>query len=1487
MSVTPDLVEEYQLLDPKMPETQAFQERMERVQRRLLQSYPKTKGLRIHYAIIDSSEVNAAIMSGRSEPVVFFTKAMIDQCQDEDQLAAVLGHEFTHKEFFQRLGLHKNSNPEEASSDVWSVFALQKAGYRPAAMLEVINKFSEASYKSIIEKIYNAARRLSDPHPSKAVRRRNVENALAILEQKVELVSSSTPLSDADKKTYTSGHHTSQLQIQMRAANYSTMSTDEKAAFLEKLLFSTIDSVSSHNDTATLARISDISEKIDDLPRDNAIRNALPDKLLKASYFNHAGRTAIKHAFHNLPLPKNFKDIELNGVTLFEARNSQDALQAAIDFNKGVKQYPLDSNSYASEMVSSWKFFPRKTKFDLIYEVNRTGRAKLPWHDQALWGLESDDGKPILEALYRMGIRDPRFSFSMITTTTHSPDKDLDPADVLMDDNGFLTGFKSMRQNRFLAYNDYTDLVNAEYEHQKGRRNREEAAVAETDWSLLEKDFRAFVRQHREMLKPDFTIKPTEYPFAERFTQEVTALLQRKPAMRDTVYEFFFGPKESWLSRQFNRSETTDWTFIKSLRECSRSYPPSVRIRYDDHYLFLPKENPLVGFVMKDEFGLFNTNEKIKISLQTDFWSIVYNDKSPLHHRNILGLATPENPQDLFKNLAAIKSHQGWMESTGHMKTFLQRELYEYLDKGHEHYLDLARVGSITKVAYDNSQYLSDESNKNARVNFRKALEVQLATNLNYELKNDFALSSLLSSYLFYSKQDEKGLPFLLSRPDLLEKMEETLIQRLDALPNGSEKLKLSERLLIEGNPKNPAVRNWAIDVWSTQIAHKIDKGVHLFSSREATIRKTAEHVMDNTNLAQSLYMLSGLLDKTQAQEKESFYVRDRLYASALAQGTQGTSHLLAAANDTVLENLGDDARAQKLTLQFLLEPYEDKNSEQLIRYLEDSYNDSKIGKFMRDKDIGSDISHIPHAAKVHRMKMFHANFWAMPFGARTIYLERVLFPLNGGKSEFRNSTEYVMDKVMPVDKPYATEARMILKAYMQTVSPPLQRLILSALMTANDVSNKEGREMRPGQILSMVLGQSGPAGAKILQAVHSNDSTPEDIRNDVKDSKSDINRPFRWNIFERMREVMPGDARADVTKVCECLGAGAYGYTIRAEKGFGESAITLLRPNVEHEARYQFEKFRQTAESLAEEDPAWEPLIDIMSHARDMAAVEANFEIAARQIKQAGKHYDGLSVTVDGYKFDFSTARLKGHGMEFKETTLAKGTHFNDLASASAEEKAYKKAAAQALFTAEFYIICKGLPLDHDRHGAQQKLSGEKIVVFDHGAMMFDQKEMQAQYPTEDEKAAIGIILAETCNQVLLKGAPVVESLLENLKVAERNSASPDYFHAFKRAVLALNDFRRAMGDTPEEGNRKVMESIKAIVLTGNLDKTISDAALGHINPAIDLVGTAIMEENPVSITDQTGFALKQMFKNALVKRHLDQERKARVAAISNNPQR
>lgn len=195
-------IDEYNLRSLKLArftsrEEARFDGYMKDVCQRLLGDTLDLDKERIIFVLSDKMGVNAAYCPMGNKQVIYITEELLNMCDNEDQLAFVMGHELGHFEEKLRQGMHQNSKAEEAAADVRAVHKMARGGYN-----------LEEAYNMAV-KLFNErhidVESLRDPHTNNSSRVNAVSATIIkekerIIEEQGLEVTQSTPIPDAIMK---------------------------------------------------------------------------------------------------------------------------------------------------------------------------------------------------------------------------------------------------------------------------------------------------------------------------------------------------------------------------------------------------------------------------------------------------------------------------------------------------------------------------------------------------------------------------------------------------------------------------------------------------------------------------------------------------------------------------------------------------------------------------------------------------------------------------------------------------------------------------------------------------------------------------------------------------------------------------------------------------------------------------------------------------------------------------------------------------------------------------------------------------------------------------------------------------------------------------------------------------------------------------------------------------------------------------------------
>lgn len=371
--------------------------------------------------------------------------------------------------------------------------------------------------------------------------------------------------------------------------------------------------------------------------------------------------------------------------------------------------------------------------------------------------------------------------------------------------------------------------------------------------------------------------------------------------------------------------------------------------------------------------------------------------------------------------------------------------------------------------------------------------------------------------------------------------------------------------------------------------------------------------------------------------------------------------------------------------------------------------------------------------------------------------------------------------------------------------------------------------EYSAGKRLAMILSMLGPAEKKLGQAINSHPSTPEDLRGDTKSIKSMSDPLPRWDLLARVREAMPPEyADRALPRVGKTLGAASYYIAVDC----GDSVLSILRPHARSLARSGLDRMHSIAVRLSNDQGMKHvagPFIESIQQAREMIALETDHQKGVIQQENAWRRYDGLSIQVEGDRFDFTTAAWKACGPEFRHQEKVTGEHFLDMLEREDVGDPFLRKVALAHLTAELRNILSGDTFDHDRHGSQSKTqrgaTTHSIGLFDHGCMAIEP-------PTKEEKQELVTILCNLVEGYMRGETGILQRAHEIIREKrERDGKIPSYLVSVERALLALNDFMRfdAKGESTLLRKSDLGNALAAVFKTGQIDPVFATTIASH----------------------------------------------------------
>ena len=946
-----------------------------------------------------------------------------------------------------------------------------------------------------------------------------------------------------------------------------------------------------------------------------------------------------------------------------------------------------------------------------------------------------------------------------------------------------------------------------------------------------------FFEKHRHLLTPELSVVGGGATFERAFAERLKALAAQHPDIYAPMIRQFFNHFFSGYSHELppvsigpNNSLHTllaDTIAVNS-REgvgLNERFVAGMRLGIDpDHPYMSLVTDPVVALLPEHRIEfLANTRylKEDKTLSATNLWHF-----DPVA---ALGLKPIQNATDFNDRYKAAKRFGYDILESSHSKEkaayFLSEvmatEVHQYLANTARPFSrdemvaleQASRFGLLSEILRDTRDLLDDAFVKSAR----------------HELASNPPTMELAESYVQFSHY-----ALFLNNPELRHQYEQEITQRLNAITDPAAKRAVTEKILLTRDLTPELLPAAGASRYKSAIADPdfrktvsdayVDSLVQLYGKDdgqpafEATATALIDNIAQQTEGTTRFGILSGLASRMGMQKELSFYVRDKIVDAELMGMKRQDGKI--AFGEASIDLINQSMALTRATIDFIRAPLTRESASRYVQVFKDQNVFSALlprtAQILAEKlkahggSINPDVE-IDAATQAHR------NFWSMPLGVRTLYFDKIVFPINAPDA-FEANKKLVLDLAVPLPPatppekpglrararnimrrlrpPAATQAEIahdFVESYAAVSTESEQRLFLTALLVANEPSAKTSglAEGNFGKSLRHILYALGPAGVKTAQAIHSHPATPEWLRKDMGESKFAADKPFQWDVHKL---VAANGLEERIAHVGPVLGAGAYGITIKTDRTDGtNTATTFLRPHVRERAEREFSVLADAVQHFLGKHPNFSPVLDMIQQARSMAKVETDMDLAAKQAIIAQDHYDNVVIVADGKRFVFGTAPWLEHGPDYKETGIVEGAHFNDLPSGSGEDAAYQRASAKALLTIEQKALLSGKPFDHDRHGGQQKLQGAIIGQFDHGAMALEP-------PTDKQKKLLGRVLGAALRQHALSRSrvSVADALVHQLDSHCKTSGEALFLTEVKRAFLAQSDFRKVL--SPDE---------------------------------------------------------------------------------------
>lgn len=1404
--------ERWRIVPLDTPEAKQFQVEMEALIKRLFPDYDFSKAP-VRFLLLADQKLNAFGHRYGKPPIIAVSTGILSRVTSTDELACVVGHEWTHKKFTENFGADlRNSKGEEIAADLLPLVAMADAEFDPRAALNFYERLFATS-KTDFTQFFDV--HLSDTHRIKALR-----TGVAYLDKNrggfLEL--KETPLTPTileirkranDLPYIRAGHknpsHLSFIDQMLEDSQFKELSIVEKLGFLTHLVDDkenwTEDRVDDLVKTIRLLKIdrSDPEQK----DAQNSLANSILDMAQKNADMqpwaeNLYGLLSRAHnrGLKNTPIGK-LEPLSEDIRRFIEAKDFDAAKDAAQRLLTTISEEPLPPE-FLSRNVDWPQFeFP---DVDTFTESARKQRKRFPpvsWNRFIAWA-HKDRSETILRALFALNVDDIRLydnfyspiSAQLAHERLHGklPCISKSPREgsitihhIELDKNGRLEDVHTSsnllieRRKEVLRSLDYGDLDAKFKKAVQGDKDAEtelrkivrENPVASSDELMglecAEKNFDLFV------LLNERTLSRFDLKNASKLVSRFSELLKTGRSEDKEVIRSFYFKELAYLG------------FGKDNLGYPLSNHPYIRFLFQNPDQVFSKEEQLKILsdlaVLEYEVTVDNSDgQKSKITID---------EMNYTPFRNLLGYECPKTNEELFSLI------ERFGKGSPLEKRMLVIDTYLYFGASNLEKKDVGKnSGELRKFDIDRYLALVDPNEIREFPALRARLRDVVADKENWFTEPQKLVNQWRAIHDTNLFPEDNVLRW------------RVLSKALAAIANADstdEKIRLLEHLLFGNRIQDPYLRHQSMELWLDAIHEKYGFD-HENASYAENILAVVRRVKAGMNFSDMVILISKLTQRLQTQEALTDKIKK--VAFDVDKETIEGSQRKGMISELILEVCQTDPKAMNALIEFLVSPLTEDSLEKIV---------DEFKEFLRDMEIRDPITERKVRISVERTKaeakLTWQNFWAAPFLARAAILEDLLFPNAVTTNDhLKTSFEYVMSKLIPVipdmqdfqidfpDNPHAVAARKFLRAYFEVIPDYQKTLFLAALLVAAEKTVEADYKSGIGERLSLLLETLGPAETKLGQIIHSHPKTPDDIRRDMQRLKMQADEPLRWDLMELYQKNVPQEVRHQVGRIKNVLGSASYYVAFEVEMKNGENnVLVVLRPYALKRSENGFRLMREMLNRIHIDDQTLEIVRQMVDQAQNLASLETDSTISAQQTKIARSIYESSGIEVNGEKFNLHVPKILVFGKTFRLMEKAPGEHFNDLPENTPEQRARKTSIAKAYLAYELHLILGGGHFDHDRHGAQMRIDGNDIYLFDFGAMALE-------LPTTKERQQLGHLLFAAFDKIQ-RGEDFSLALFEEIKKKERNGEDVAFLLKIQKALVTLGDFQRHIDSTALPG--------------------------------------------------------------------------------------
>lgn len=1361
----------------------------------------------IRFMLSTENSINAFTIVDTQPRVIVFTVALMKFILNIDEFAAVLGHEWYHNIVHKKLGAGKNSKVEEYIADLGPLEPMHKAGFDIKQAYEFERRLNRSQAQAPLW------RQIIDVHGTAVNREKAFKDGLAYYDRKfggLNNIPSSMP--DSIRKIIEQAKHVSFIENELIGLAYSGLSNVDRLGALEQALSKITPEHSARaedflaeitklkldgEDKEEMKALHRLANRIISLKGPKASKNIQRDSFyarLGAAY-----KAAKKsRSSKRLPLGR-LRKIEsairefIASNELGEAVKNAEALSLAIDEEKASESFlkSIDWTSFEMPDLDRIQSYMRRIK--------RGDDAKpqvAKWNRFIEWAKE-DQTSSIMKALWQIGFGERRLD--------HLIGLDL-AKKIVGNEIKIISGNETIHS---LNINDRGEIVglirsksdlNADIAQRLlgsfAMRLFDEAAAgdkaAEEELNAILSDNTATLHESVYGLdeiaeKPELFMKFNRNHFLAKTKDE-----NRSNAGIKTL----IGKIQSLLKEDYKKRKQ----FVRDLFLTKKYGEALFPLLSAEQQLDGRSESlgyPVFNFLIRDPFKLFSDEEKIKLI-----------DDSSLVDEMIRSINDGDDEDDgeAQKDLARnqlkidfVRKNLGYSQARSEIdllalfempgmkgSKLLAFETMAYLDKYKPKTLDIETISRFVKFDYLTA-YPSIKSELHEYVDKQKKWPSDSGKLIEL-------YSVLVKQGLF--NEDKKAQYSILK----------TILGKIKRLKKADEKIELLESLLEVERIASPKLREEAFALWLQEVSVKYGKDTGLAEYNDE-MTKVVERMKGKLQLIDRIEIFSRLASRVEAQRELSMVFKKNLLD--LSRKSLEDSHTNGVLGEFIVTLIQKDGDIRNKTVRFLSTPL---TSSSLEEYAEEITSD--IGSLKKAKSPEAEADTMVISAGNREIdfniaksisKLAYENFWSSVFTVRTVILEELLFPAGSDNADlFKARMRYVLDRVFPFGAKYSQEAREIVMEYISIVPEYQKSLLLSAIMISSMKNDANSEEVKIGERLASVFELMGPAEMKLGQAMHSHPKTPDELREGMTRLKSSADVPYRWDLFDLLTEILPERISSNIVRTKQILGAASYYIVVEVEYRVGNAieprVIAILRPNALARAANGFKLLIDLVQKMKDNREFTGTLSEMIQQAQEEAHIETDSEIAVKQYETARNLYNNVKISVNGRGFNFKSVELTDWGQGFRVMKKAEGVHFNDLPESSPDQLSYKRNLARAYLALELRNILQGKEFDHDRHGAQVRVSGDNASLFDFGSMSLSQ-------PNEAERKILAEALFLFATEKNKDGEDFSAHFHDALRsVGTDQVEAHKYIALIERAVLALNDFIRYI---PQKDFKAIIQAV------------------------------------------------------------------------------